>query len=468
MTAYSDNAITETHDDKLNRLSLVYSLTRMLSDRHLDTPMTIGIYGGWGTGKTSMMRMAKDALTPDPRNAPPTLWFDAWKYARSDEALWRALLLEVIEALADTRSGIPRHLERERDGEEKIENLKEEFERLRASLYRSQTWTEKGPAQINWLNAVPFAADLALRFFKIPEEISVKSAVGALKGEDAAKALEFIERKQIEQHRDHVQSLEQFQKALNDLIKEHVVERGLKFYIFIDDLDRCLPEDAIAALEAVKLFLDIKGCIFVLGMDRDVVERGILVRYPPVKGDLENAFRVNPRDYLDKVIQLPLTLPPLMQDQIKGFLDHLLGPVDPGQDPPASRAALNGCRDLIEAAVPSNPRKIKRLLNVLSLLLPLSDETDPDQARALAKIVIMQVLFHEHYEEVAKDPKTLLDMEKRAHGGRAQSSSDQPMDPRLEKMLKMGPGLAGLGQKVFGLVALTRITDSATKPDDES
>ena len=52
-----------------------------------------------------------------------------------------------------------------------------------------------------------------------------------------------------------------------------------RLIVFVDDLDRCLPEKAIEVLEAIKLFLEVPGVVFVLGMDREVVERGIEARY---------------------------------------------------------------------------------------------------------------------------------------------------------------------------------------------
>ena len=67
--------------------------------------------------------------------------------------------------------------------------------------------------------------------------------------------------------------------TFGQLIKEHVTKQGRRLFVFVDDLDRCLPEAAVGALEAIKLFLDIEDCVFVLGMDRHLVEQGIRVRY---------------------------------------------------------------------------------------------------------------------------------------------------------------------------------------------
>ena len=104
------------------------------------------------------------------------------------------------------------------------------------------------------------------------------------------------------------------------LLKRFGIGGERRLFVFVDDLDRCLPEDAVAALEAIKLFLDLPGCVFVLGMDRTVVEQGIRVRYQKL---MEQEAGFDPRAYLDKIIQLPFTLPPLGSRQIGRYLDEL-------------------------------------------------------------------------------------------------------------------------------------------------
>jgi hypothetical protein len=87
---------TDAEHDWLDRGTCVRALRRLLARPNLDTPLVLGIYGAWGTGKTSVMRTLIDELEAPERLM---LWFDAWVYARQEQELWRALLIRVVETL---------------------------------------------------------------------------------------------------------------------------------------------------------------------------------------------------------------------------------------------------------------------------------------------------------------------------------------------------------------------------------
>lgn len=76
----------------------------------------------------------------------------------------------------------------------------------------------------------------------------------------------------------------------------------------MDDLDRCLPGKAIAVLEAIKLFLDVKGCIFLLGLDQDVVAKGIKIKYRSFGVDegkgARSAIPIDGDACLEKIVRL--------------------------------------------------------------------------------------------------------------------------------------------------------------------
>ena len=431
-------------DDHLGRDGLVKALFQTLRAGLLATPMVAGVYGGWGSGKTTVMRMLEARLKAEPKVL--TLWFDAWKYGRTEQTLWRALLLRLIEALAEK---LPSLLKEEGGDTKEMEKT---FEQMRASLYRSQSFTEKGGVKVNWSAAVPFAADWLLRLTRLEE-----SGLGDLfKGkEDAEEALKLIQQEEVTRYREQVTSLEQFEDGLKGLIDEHIVTPGRTLFIFIDDLDRCLPDEAVGALEAVKLFLDLEGCVFILGMDREVVERGIIQRYPPIQGlgDDKPASRIDPRQYLDKIIQLPITLPPLTSAQISRYLDELFK--KDGVHP-----LLPACRKLIEIAAPPNPRTLKRVLNVLSLLLSLDLVKEEDGTKRLAKIVLLQVLFDDAYKLVVADPFNLLEMEKAAQGARRSNAAGDLIicQPALKALISEAPLFVDVTDELQELVSHTTVT----------
>ncbi len=438
--SYGDNPIGSEGEDRLNRKTAVAAMRALLDDPDLDTPIAIGIYGEWGSGKTSVMRMLMEALPGDPLR----LWFDAWKYARQEEALWRALMLAVVDALRG---------QLDPDGASKA------FDELEESLYRSRTSVERGDWSVDWRGALPLAVRAALGFVPAGKEVfdNVKSWFG--KDGNAKEVLDLIRRDEIERYRAQVQSLEQFHRTLADLVRQHVTDGGQRLYLFVDDLDRCLPEDAVGTLEAIKLFLDIPGCVFVLGMDRAVVEQGIRVRYKEFALD-PAAARVQPvdaRQYLDKIIQIPFTLPPLADTQIAKFVEDWCG--EHGQD------ALKEAKELIVKGVAPNPRSVKRTLNVLRLMVELRKvqdlPVDQDLVRRLAKIVVLQTSYDQVYRDIVADPGLIKRLEDAAFNPAQKSPARDVLNGfyRLDAMLKveMARFTSLSRDELADLVYLTRV-----------
>lgn len=483
---------SSTDADWLDRGPAVDALQQLLDSDGLQTPLTVGVYGGWGTGKTSVMLTLKERLGESPDRL--MLWFDAWVYARQEEALWRALLLCVVEALR--RRTLPPDGEKLQGeaydkartafdqlwlSEKDAEKARHELDEARTSLYRSLAVKERGGVRVNWWGALPLAADVALTALtaglnkQVAEAIAGEDAKSGIttalakwfKGKDTQDAVKLIERESSERYVEEVSSLEQFQETFRTLLTRFGIGKGQKerrLYIFVDDLDRCLPEDAVAALEAIKLFLDLPGCVFVLGMDRQVVEQGIRVRYEKL---MEAGF--DARAYLDKVIQVPFNLPPLGEHQIRLYLQRLSTAVGHG--------AFQACRDLILAASPPNPRTLKRVLNALLLTLYLDgggDEAlqqlgqgggDRERLRRLAKLVLLQVCFEAFWQAVVQGTCTLKDAEKVAAGqdiSLPKEIAESLKTGRLRELLTIEPKFGTLiDEEMTGLLTLSKITSTA-------
>jgi len=144
--------------------------------------------------------------------------------------------------------------------------------------------------------------------------------------------------------------------------------------VFIDDLDRCLPEKALELLESIKLFLDLEGYLFLLGVDREVVEQGINYHYRFYeKGSGKEEYKqeartpkiriISPTDYLDKMIQMPFELPPMEPILKRQFIETLLG-----------ESAYQNEAALIEAGIGENPRSLTRFVNFLAFMGRLAEK----------------------------------------------------------------------------------------------
>ncbi|MCP4423982.1 MAG: hypothetical protein GY803_05790, partial [Chloroflexi bacterium] len=97
---WTDQPIGKIDDDRLDFDEYSQILTEIA--RTAGTPLTIGIFGPWGSGKTSLMQLTAEALEGKYK-APPAVWFNAWHYDK-EEALWRAL---VVRVLAELRPDVP-------------------------------------------------------------------------------------------------------------------------------------------------------------------------------------------------------------------------------------------------------------------------------------------------------------------------------------------------------------------------
>ncbi|MGC8786224.1 MAG: SUMF1/EgtB/PvdO family nonheme iron enzyme [Anaerolineae bacterium] len=399
-----------------------------------ETPFTIGVFGTWGSGKTSLMLMLQDDLRranqrrrrKENKDKYRLVWFDAWKYSQ-EELLWRTLLLRVLAALRPRREDGQPKADKELSRAEK--ELCEELDRLEESLYRDVDWEEKGSLIVDIPEALKAAGGglLKLGFAVLPgvgtvfqalrladkaaEAAQGKIGEGAL-GEDVAGLLKAFRRDVIQHHQQHLASLEQFQKLFADLVKKYVVGQDQRLVLFVDDLDRCLPEKAVEVLEAIKLFLDVPGCVFVLGLERKVIEEGIRVKYRDFVVVPGGAAPIVGRDYLEKIIQVPFNLPPIDSVDIRTFICQV-----------ARRARTSGLRPTLEAqadifatGLEANPRRIKRALGTFQLLLSLAEYQAKGQKSnivpgLLAKLVVIQTSFPELYEECVRRPQLLLDLE---------------------------------------------------------
>ncbi len=108
----------------------------------------------------------------------------------------------------------------------------------------------------------------------------------------------------------------------------------LNFVIFIDDLDRGLPEKAVETLELIKTVFNLESFAFVLALDEEVVERGIGHRYAAYTlAGKKPEIPITGFEYLEKIVHLPFRLPALSRRQaaemLRTYESEVLAPGKP-------------------------------------------------------------------------------------------------------------------------------------------
>ncbi len=150
--------------------------------------------------------------------------------------------------------------------------------------------------------------------------------------------------------------LNEFENSFEQWLKE-TLGSNERMVIFIDDLDRCMPQVALGVLEALKLYLNIKQLIFVVGVDKNVFDQLVKKHYEDLGLD-----KYKSGHYLAKMFQTEVTVGP-SEEQVVDYLDYHLEHVDYFQPPYLGKEEKELFRDLINNLADRNPREVKRLIN---------------------------------------------------------------------------------------------------------
>lgn len=314
-------------------------------------PFTIGVFGGWGTGKTSLMQMVEVRLK---RDRIKTVWFNAWKYS-GKEVIWNALIQTILLAMKDDPEFID---------ESQQDSFKQRLLAVSQALGK-------------------YAAKVGTRVIPggITREEDVDDLWAALSSDVKDKSLfEFINR---------------FESEFGRLVDDYVGESYL--VVFIDDLDRCLPENAIEVMEALKLYLDKANCVFVIGVEPSIIEAAITLRYG-ARSTLSASM------YLEKIVQVPVAVPRVRTQSGLDLISSIVGPLDAGQ--------RHRFRKLIRRGMDRNPRRIKRIANSCAVAFSIAPESSAEDRLTLAKVLLLQMRFPDFYRELARHSDLLEKLEK--------------------------------------------------------
>jgi uncharacterized protein YjbI with pentapeptide repeats len=325
---------------------------------------TVGIYGGWGTGKTTLMEMIRNELKQKYSDNVETVWFDSWRYEREEFSAMVPLLRTIILSIEDRLEKI-----RNSGGEDKkrqvLSNLKDAFTKVGSAIIRNTT------PNIGLKAGEVIDAGATLDIGKIIDDY--KSDGSFIKGQER-----IYFHKHISEHLDEELQKIRYGKAGKE--KGNVVY-DFRIVIFVDDLDRCTPERALELLESIKTFFDIEGIIYVLGMDPSTID-------PIIKTKYGEYSKIDGMNYLQKIVQLPFQIPVWSVTDLSGSAKHIM--LKTGMPESEVEQILSETNiELITIASQLNPRDIKRFINTIILARYIYEHS----IRDIEKLIAIQAFY---------------------------------------------------------------------------
>lgn len=297
---WSDN---ETIVDYLN-FGVVADACAKLLQQSRGMPISVGISGGWGAGKTSLVRMIESRLRqssmPD-QNTYVVVTFNPWLYQDFEGA--RSALLQLVgdEVLRLAASN---------------ENLLSKAKRLLKRINLLRLAQLGGEAAVTLYTGIPVgsighAIAKAGGFFGLGGSDDDGDTDDDAKGKDD-KGNGLLKPAEPISLPNEIQA---FRNALEELLEELKVT----LVVFVDDLDRCLPKTAISTLESIRLLLFLKRSAFVIAADNEFIRGAVRVHFEGTQISSDVAT-----NYFDKLIQVPLHVPRLGTNEAKAYLALLL------------------------------------------------------------------------------------------------------------------------------------------------
>jgi Cdc6-like AAA superfamily ATPase len=387
--------------DRLGFRDYVIAFADLIESPHTEPPITIGIYGTWGSGKSFLLRSIEDELLD--RQSTGTsetprvhvVCFNAWEYS-SSAAIWPSLVRKIVVCVEkEVRWRFPG--------------------RFLRKLWRNLCWElrqERGRI-LGALIAASLLGALVLWGFDFRAGPLV-AAAAALGGVGLLKVVADTISSPLSrwmaavltsgEYGEQIGVMSRIQSDLQELSRLLAAENG-RFVVMIDDLDRCEPDKVVEVLQAINLLLNFESFVVCLGIDARLVTGAIDRHY----GGLLAESGASGYEYLDKIVQIPFRIPRPIAPEVKTFVSsqlreavgHSNGAAEPppagagappppfvtvpspsalAEDPPAPPEArpvafdareIEAFEDLAPLLEP-NPRHLKRLINVYRLVRSLA------------------------------------------------------------------------------------------------
>ena len=401
----------ETKVDLLNNAAIAHTVVHLI-DNTPDRPMTIGVHGDWGAGKSSVLEMIESEFCEQPQML--CIKFNGWQFQGFEDAKI-AVIDGIVTELISSQSLVTKA------GEE-VKNILRRIDWLKAAK-------KTGGLAFTAVTGIPTADQLKNILDTVKDTFSDPAELATKEGTKAAVDL-FSGLLKDGEGRSVPKEIHEFRKAFGNLLDKAGIERLI---VLIDDLDRCLPETAIETLEAIRLFVFLPKTAFVVGADEAMIEYSVRQHFPDLPES--SSSQGYARSYLEKLIQVPMRIPALGEtetriyvtlmiigsffgeesEEFKNLLElgrkALCKPWEgKGIDSSEIKTVLGGkyadvsnmllmaeqITPILSAGTKGNPRQIKRFLNALNLRLQVSKDRgfgDAINSGYLAKLMLAELFL---------------------------------------------------------------------------
>lgn len=455
---------------------------KLLKDIVLDDnmlPTSIGIFGNWGYGKSSLMLLMQKEVDIEiaKQNNAGKDWrvlqvrFNGWQYENYESTKY-----SLIQVLLDS---VESYLSANKDFFEKLDGLLRRINLLKVGvlLFKKYTWSQI-PSEIK---------------DHLPSSDELKKCID----------VDNIDKFRAEFVNDRTSLfVTSFRKLFGSIIKDAQFKSVI---VYIDDLDRCSGERMIECIEAIKLFLNVDHTAFVLGADERMVELAIKEHYPVQ--DRNKSVIYSPfSDYLEKLIQIPYRLPKLsfgeqatyimfllLKSKYPNYFDGVLANYYEFKDKEPFKVYtykqfkqdLNGrnipdVEKLLEIVPMMNrflngtPRQLKRFLNTFDLRLRMVKVASMREINEiiLAKLMLLeynfkyQKLFESLYGMQQTNQGTIKDIDKVESNARQNKNlgdkrwEEWADDKLVWEWLKVEPSLMGVNLAPYFWIARDSLKNS--------
>lgn len=343
----------ESDIDFLNFNETAESIKDLITEKNL-MPISVGVFGDWGAGKSTILELTKHLLENDTKDYIQ-VHFDAWTFQGYDDA--KAALLETIA------STLIKKAEDDKALKAKAKEFAGRIDKIRLMGFL----IDGGAALAGIPTMGRFQKFLGLFSGGEDGELDAADVKGAVDGaKDVAK-----------QNKDLIKAkksfsppkeIKEFRKAYSDLLKEF----DKPLIVYVDNLDRCSPFNAISTLEAIRLFLFLPNTAFVIAADEDMIRLAVPEYH-------KGASQRHQTDYLDKLIQIPVHVPRPGTYEIRAYL-MMLTALDHG----ISKEAIELLRSQLEGSLKLSWKQPQVTVDEL---LDGADINELDEFRSKLKLV---------------------------------------------------------------------------------